>query len=87
MTADIPIPRTPVPRAVVIGASAGAIQALSEVLPALPPTFPLPILIVVHIPADGGNMLAPLSECPEARVLSLAGIADFLLEVGKGEGA
>ncbi|TCM16156.1 two-component system chemotaxis response regulator CheB [Novosphingobium sp. PhB165] len=201
MTADIPIPRPPIPRAVVIGASAGAIQALSEVLPALPPTFPLPILIVVHIPADGGNMLAPLfagkcriavreaedkepvlggtayfappdyhllveaggtlslssdeavlhsrpaidvlfesaadayggalvgivltganqdgaaglraiaqaggivlvedpsiayadamplaalSECPEARVLSLAGIADFLLEVGKGEGA
>lgn len=49
-----------VPRAVVIGASAGAIQALSEILPALPADFPLPILIVVHIPADRSNILAPL---------------------------
>lgn len=48
------------PRAVVIGASAGAIQALSLILPALPASFPLPILIVVHVPADRSNFLAPL---------------------------
>lgn len=47
-------------RAVVIGASAGAIQALSEILPALPANFALPILIVVHVPADRSNILAPL---------------------------
>jgi two-component system chemotaxis response regulator CheB len=45
---------------VVIGASAGAIQALSAILPALPADYPLPILIVVHIPADRSNILAPL---------------------------
>lgn len=47
-------------RAIVIGASAGALQALSQILPALPSHFPVPILIVVHIPADRRNMLAPL---------------------------
>ncbi len=49
-------------RIVVIGASAGAIQTLSEILPALPADFPLPILIVVHVPADRQNILAPLFE-------------------------
>jgi two-component system, chemotaxis family, protein-glutamate methylesterase/glutaminase len=48
------------PRAVVIGASAGAIQALSLILPELPADFPLPVLIVVHVPADRDNILAPL---------------------------
>lgn len=48
------------PRAVVIGASAGAIQALSLILPELPADFPLPVLIVVHVPADRNNILAPL---------------------------
>ncbi len=45
---------------VVIGASAGAIDALSRILPRLPGDFPLPILIVVHVPADRSNFLAPL---------------------------
>lgn len=47
-------------RAVVIGASAGAVQALGDVLPALPADYPLPVLIVVHVPADRSNFLAPL---------------------------
>ena len=46
--------------AVVIGASAGAIQALGRILPALPAAYPLPVLIVVHIPADRSDLLAPL---------------------------
>jgi two-component system chemotaxis response regulator CheB len=46
------------PEAVVIGASAGALEALSVILPVLPPTFRLPILVVVHIPADRKNVLA-----------------------------
>lgn len=53
------------PQAIVIGASAGAIQALSAILPALPADYPLPILVVVHVPADGPSLLAPLfaSKC------------------------
>ena len=50
------------PRAVVIGASAGAIQALSEILPKLPGDFPALVLVVVHIPANRANILAPLFE-------------------------
>jgi two-component system chemotaxis response regulator CheB len=38
------------PQAVVIGASAGAVQALSAILPCLPADYPLPILVVVHVP-------------------------------------
>jgi two-component system chemotaxis response regulator CheB len=36
-------------RAVVIGCSAGGLEALSVVLPSLPATFPLPLVIVQHI--------------------------------------
>jgi two-component system chemotaxis response regulator CheB len=39
-----------VPGIIVIGASAGAVQALSEILPRLPADYPLPVLIVVHVP-------------------------------------
>lgn len=46
------------PAAVVIGASAGAVQALSEVLPRLPADFPAPILIVVHVPAAPSGLTA-----------------------------
>jgi two-component system chemotaxis response regulator CheB len=46
--------------AIVIGASAGAIQALSRILPALPADYPIPVLVVVHIPADRSDLLAPL---------------------------
>lgn len=52
----------PPARLVVIGASAGAIQTLSRILPALPAGFPAAILIVVHVPADRENILAPLFE-------------------------
>jgi len=46
--------------AVVIGASAGALEALSVILPSLPVTFRLPIMVVVHIPADKRSVLAEL---------------------------
>lgn len=45
---------------IVIGTSAGAIQALSEILPGLPGDFPMPIVIVVHVPADRQDFLSPL---------------------------
>jgi two-component system chemotaxis response regulator CheB len=45
-------------QAVVIGASAGAVQALSTLLPALPATFPLPVFVVVHVPPDRDSVLA-----------------------------
>jgi len=52
---------TPAPdRAVVLGASAGAVQALSRLLPVLPRDYPLPVLVVVHVPPQRRNVLAEL---------------------------
>jgi two-component system chemotaxis response regulator CheB len=46
--------------AVAIGASAGALEALSRVLPALPGDYPLPVFVVVHLPAEGESLLPDL---------------------------
>ncbi len=46
--------------AVVIGTSAGGIDALTRVLPSLPPTTPVPILIVVHIPRERPSLLTEI---------------------------
>ena len=48
------------PEAIVIGASAGALEALSVILPALPADFALPIFVVVHVPPDKDSLLAEL---------------------------
>jgi two-component system, chemotaxis family, protein-glutamate methylesterase/glutaminase len=50
---------------VVIGASAGAVEALGRVLPALPSNFPAPVVVVVHMPADRDSALVELfrSKC------------------------
>ena len=45
-------------RVVGIGASAGGIEALLVVLAALPPEFPHPVCVVLHIPAKGDDLLA-----------------------------
>ena len=46
--------------AVAIGASAGALETLSAILPALPGDYPLPVLVVVHLPPDRKSMMAEL---------------------------
>lgn len=46
--------------AVAIGGSAGAVQALLRILPALPADYPAPVLVVVHVPPDRDNALVPL---------------------------
>jgi two-component system chemotaxis response regulator CheB len=48
------------PEAVVIGASAGALEALSAILPLLPTDYGLPLMIVVHVPPDKKSVLAEL---------------------------
>lgn len=45
------------PEAVVIGGSAGSLEALSKILPELPGDFPVPILVVVHLPPDQDSIL------------------------------
>jgi two-component system chemotaxis response regulator CheB len=46
--------------AIVIGASAGALEALSVILPALPADYGLPLFVVVHVPPDKTSLLAEL---------------------------
>jgi two-component system chemotaxis response regulator CheB len=52
--------KAPASKAVVIGGSAGAVQALSLILPALPAGYPAPVLIVIHVPPNRDNALVPL---------------------------
>lgn len=44
--------------AIVIGGSAGALDALVQILPALPPGFPLPIALVLHVHPSKPSHLA-----------------------------
>lgn len=48
------------PEAIVIGASAGALEALSVILPGLPANFGVPLIVVVHVPPDKRSILAEL---------------------------
>lgn len=45
-------------RVVVIGASAGGIDALLALLPALPPGYAVPVIAVLHLPEDHRSVLA-----------------------------
>lgn len=46
--------------AVVIGGSAGAVDVLGSLLPGLPVDFPVPVIVVVHLPARRASLLPPL---------------------------
>lgn len=48
------------PECVVIGGSAGAIEALLTLLPALPRNYPLPVAVVVHLPPNEHSLLAEI---------------------------
>ena len=46
--------------AIVIGASAGAIASLTQLLPPLGADYPLPILVTVHVPPDQSSNIPSL---------------------------
>jgi two-component system chemotaxis response regulator CheB len=50
----------------VIGASAGGVDALVALLPALPAGYTLPVFCILHMPADRESRLAELFDaaCP-----------------------
>jgi len=88
-----PRPRPPAPgpdpassrlRVVALGASTGGPAAVSELLRMLPPGFPLPILLVIHVGLTFGRSLARwLDELSPVRV-SLAKDGDPLPSLGEG---
>ena len=45
---------------IVMGGSAGALDAMSEVVSDLPENFPYPILAVIHLPPDKKSLIADL---------------------------
>ncbi|ESQ76158.1 chemotaxis protein CheB [Asticcacaulis sp. AC402] len=52
---------TGVPKeAIVIGASAGGVEALSAILPHLPADYPIPVMVVIHLPPDRKSLMAEL---------------------------
>jgi two-component system chemotaxis response regulator CheB len=53
--------------AVVIGASAGGVEALSELLPALPASFRPSVFIVLHLPRERPSLLVDIFESRCAR--------------------
>ena len=65
--ASAPVPDTrPAPSlwgrvdAIVIGASAGGVEALSALLPALPASLEAPVFIVLHLPRERPSLLAEI---------------------------
>lgn len=42
---------------VVVGGSTGALDVLASILPALPPDFPIPVALVLHLPPTRPSML------------------------------
>jgi two-component system, chemotaxis family, protein-glutamate methylesterase/glutaminase len=56
----VPFPDPPPVRIVGIGASAGGIDALLDVLAALPADLPHALLIVLHLPPHGHSVLAEI---------------------------
>jgi two-component system chemotaxis response regulator CheB len=57
---------------VVIGGSAGAIEALHAILSKLPIDFPSPVAIVIHIPAQGPSLLPEVLATPESPPMKFA---------------
>ena len=47
-------------RIVVIGASAGGVDALMQLAGSLPADFPAPVCVVLHVPADSPSLLADI---------------------------
>lgn len=54
------VPDSQEDQAVVIGASAGGVEALLTLLSGLPKDFAAPIFIVIHLPATGPNSIVSL---------------------------
>jgi two-component system chemotaxis response regulator CheB len=94
-----PAPRNMRPHVVVIGVSTGGPTALGAILPQFPANFPLPVLVVQHMPPLFTRLLAdrlnaacnlPVKEACEGELVRggqiLIAPGDFHLRVSDGDG-
>jgi len=63
---------------VVVGASAGGVEALRELVGELPPGFPATLLVVLHVPADGSSALPAILSRVSRLPARHAGTSDTL---------
>ncbi len=62
-------PKHPNLAAIVVGGSAGALEALAHIVPALPGTLPVPVAVVLHmLPRRPSGLCAVLGELTPLRV-------------------
>lgn len=75
-----PSPNFGVPARVIgIAASAGGVEALRKVVSGLPADLPAAVCVVLHIPATGRSLLAPILDRDSAMPVVLAEIGQELL--------
>ena len=56
-------------KAVVIGGSAGSIEVVNDLLNTLPPDYPLPVIVVIHLhPSDQGDLAGQMNSRTRIRV-------------------
>ena len=68
-------------RAIVLGASAGGIEALNELLPALPAQLPVPVFVVQHLIPDRPSLLPQLF-APRCRLPLVEALDKTPIEAG-----
>jgi two-component system, chemotaxis family, protein-glutamate methylesterase/glutaminase len=66
------------PSVVVVGASAGGVDALSKLVAGLPRDLPAAVLVVLHIPPSGPSALAAILDRHSALVARSAADGDLL---------
>ncbi|HLK40793.1 MAG TPA: chemotaxis-specific protein-glutamate methyltransferase CheB [Polyangiaceae bacterium] len=78
-----PVRETPAFRAIAMGASTGGPAALRQILRALPPDFPLPILLVMHIAEPFGAAFAEWLDGTSPLPVAFAADGDPVPPVGQ----
>lgn len=65
--------------AIAIGGSAGGVNALLQILPGLPPHFPLPVIVVLHVQGGRQSQLAEVFQRQLAMPVREAGDKDTVV--------